>query len=352
MKREEKHDLLKYVGDLYSLFGMKQYTLADGRARGMRAIDLKNGKGIEMTVLPDRAMDIPYLSFHGISMHFTSKTGLVSPEYYVEDGARGFLKNFDAGLLTTCGITYSGAACEYKGRKLGLHGPLPNTPAENVNKWVDYEKDDVVLKLSGTMREACVFEENMQLHREMTLLTERNMLRIHDTVENCGFEEQPVMLVYHINFGYPMLDPCCRVYFNTTDVSPRTDYAKTGLDKYDVMEEPVVGQDEMCFIHTASGVKNRFAMLHNPKLGYAAVVHYDGDQCSSLCEWKCMRAGEYVLGLEPNTSMLQTRENGEKDGNLIKLKGGETYDVDVWVEFLDDQAEIQNYIDRSTNVGR
>lgn len=343
MKKADKHELLKYVGDLSALLGMKEYTLQDGRARGMRAVDIKNGKGLELTVLRDRAMDIPYLSFHGVNAGFVSKTGLVGPEYYVEDGVHGFLKNFTAGFLTSCGITYAGPPCEANGRTLGLHGPLSNIPAENFNKSMEYEGDDAVLRVSGSMRQACVFGENVYLHRVMTVETESNAIRIEDTVENCGFEPQPLMGIYHINMGYPMLDAGAMAYFSAPTVEPRTEFAALELSAHQKMIAPEAGRDEQCYFHSGS-TGNTFAMLHNPKLGYAMVIYYNAAQCPVLCEWKCMRAGEYALGLEPTVSGVQTQTQAREKGELRFVGPGETYRIDLRMEFLDDADLIARYI--------
>ena len=81
-----------------------EYT--SGSARGMRAIEVKNGSGLSFTVLPDRNMDISYASYKGIPLSFVSKVGEKSPVFYEESD---FLRNFTAGLITTCGITYCGA---------------------------------------------------------------------------------------------------------------------------------------------------------------------------------------------------------------------------------------------------
>ena len=128
MKKSEMQTLRQYVGDLDSIFGIKDYTYNDGPARGMRAFDVKNGKGLEMTLAADRGLDIPGLRYKGVNVSFAAKVGLRAPSLYTEDAGRGFLKQFNAGMLTTCGITYAGAACEDGGRKLGLHGNYDNTP--------------------------------------------------------------------------------------------------------------------------------------------------------------------------------------------------------------------------------
>ncbi|MDL2206830.1 aldose 1-epimerase family protein [Eubacteriales bacterium OttesenSCG-928-N13] len=348
MKRSGEHELRKYVGDLSALYGIKRYTMTDGRDNGVRAMDLDNGQGLTMTVLQERGLDIPFLRFKGVNVGFYSKTGISHPAYYQEDGARGFLKQFYAGLLTTCGVTYAGAACEDDGRKLGLHGPFSNTPAEMVNADIRYDGDDAVLHVQGQVREACVFEENMRLTRSIDLETEKNILHLTDTVENLGFADSPSMMVYHINFGYPMLDEGAKLYFSAKDVKARDEIAQQGLDAHDVMEKPTIERPEQCYFHTnEKDPEHAFAMLHNEKLGMAAIVHFDARELPLLCEWKCMRAGDYALGLEPTAAGVMGRAAVKQDGMLPIIKPGESKTYCIALEMTDDQAIIDQYIAKS-----
>ena len=343
MRRSEEFELRKKCGDLSALCGIKDYVFNDGPARGVRAFDLKNGRGIEMTVLADRGMDIPFLSFKGHNIGLTSKVGVRSPYLFQENGALGFLRQFYAGMLTTCGLTYAGAAGEDGGRELGLHGPFDNIPAAKVSAWQDYEGDDKVLRVAGEIREADLFGPNMVMHRHLTLDTEKNELHIHDIVENQGYSTSPLMLIYHINFGYPMLDAGARTYFSTTEVTPRTDFAEEGMHNYDVMEEPGIERDEQCYYHTGHGEGEAFAMIHNEKLGIAAMVRYDKAVFPLLCEWKCMRAGDYALGLEPTTSGVVNRAEARENGMLTYLAPGETREFNVTIELTDDPARIDAF---------
>lgn len=343
MKKSQEFELRKYCGDLNALCGIKDYTYNDGPARGVRAIDLKNGKGIEMTVLADRGLDIPYLSYKGINIGLLNKAGLRSPHLYQEDGASGFLRQFYGGLLTTCGLSYAGAAGEDNGRKLGLHGPYNNIPAGKVCASAQYDGDDKVLVVSGEVRESEVFGEDLLMKRTMTLDTERNELHIKDIVENQAFLTAPLMLVYHINFGYPILDDGAKIYTTATKITPRTDFAEAGMHNYDVMEAPEVGRDEQCYYHTEPAEGDAFAMLHNEKLGIAAIVHYDKTVFPLLCEWKCMRAGDYALGLEPTTSGVVNRSEARANGLLTYIEPGETREFNVTLEFTDDPSVIEAY---------
>lgn len=348
MKKSQEPGLRQRVGDLSALCGMKEYTLSDGPVHGMRAFDLRNGQGIDMTVLPDRGMDLSSLYFKGQNMGFLSKTGIRSPYLYAEDGGRGFLRQFYGGLLTTCGLTYAGAAGMDEGRMLGLHGPASNLPASRVCAEMAYEGDDAILRLRGEVRESCVFEENMLLRRAVTLETERNVVRIDDIVENQGFRREPLMLVYHVNFGYPLLDEGARVYSSATEVAPRDVVAQEELAMFSHMEAPGIGRPEACFYHSGFVRDDAFAMVHNARLGMAAVVGFDAGALPLLCQWKCMRAGDYALGLEPTTSGVTNRSEARANGLLTYLEPGESRAFALTLAFLDDPQAIEAYRARAT----
>ncbi len=343
MKKSQEYELRKKCGDLNAVCGIKDYVFNDGPARGIRAFDLDNGRGVRMTVLADRGLDVPFLSFKGHNVGVAGKVGVRSPYLFCEEGGIGFLRQFNAGLLTTAGLSYAGAPAEDGGRVLGLHGIIDNTPADKVGAWVDYDGDDRVLKVRGEVREADMFGPNLVLKRLLTLDTEQNVLHIHDAVENQGYTTQPLMLLYHINFGWPLLDEGARAYFSAAQVEARTPFAQEGIDRYDVMEDAGMGRDEQCYFHTDAEPKDSFAMIHNEQLGIAAVVRYDEKDLPILCEWKCMRAGEYALGLEPTTCGVLSRAETREKGLLKTIEPGERRVFDVTIELIDDPARIDEY---------
>ena len=63
MKRSQEHELRKKCNNIDALCGFKDYIYNDGPSRGLRAFDLKNGRNLEMTLLADRGLDIPSLSY-------------------------------------------------------------------------------------------------------------------------------------------------------------------------------------------------------------------------------------------------------------------------------------------------
>ncbi|MEG0144880.1 MAG: aldose 1-epimerase family protein [Clostridia bacterium] len=343
MKKSELFEMRKRVGNLNALYGVTDYVLNDGAAKGVRVFHLRNGKGLDMTIAADRGLDIPFLSYKGVNMGFAAKTGMRAPGLYQEEGVRGFLKQFNAGQLTSCGITYAGAPCVDEGRTLGLHGPYSNTPAAEVSARTEFVGDEAVIRVSGSVREACVFEENMLLSRQITVSTERDEVEVVDTVENQGFATQPVMMVYHINFGYPMLDEGTRVYTNAASVAPRDAWAKDGPGVYGVMDAPEVGRGEQCYFHTAFEGDTAFAMVHNEKLGLAAIITFDKGAFPLLCEWKCMMAGDYALGLEPTVAGVMGRAYAREHGMMPTLEAGKQLKFAFKLTYTDDAQLIARY---------
>lgn len=48
-----------YIGHPSQLSGVEEYRLIGGKGDGMRLLQVRNGLGLEFTVSPDRAADIP-----------------------------------------------------------------------------------------------------------------------------------------------------------------------------------------------------------------------------------------------------------------------------------------------------
>lgn len=345
MKTGELYELRKKVGNLETVIGAEDYTLNDGSGKGVRAFRVRNGKNLEVIVAADRGLDIPFVTYKGKNMGFSSKTGLRNPSLYVEDETRGFLKQFFAGMVTSCGVTYAGLPCEDEGRKLGLHGPYNNLPAGYVSAQKETAGDEIVIRIRGEVREACVFEENMVVYRTITIYSERDEIEVCDTIENQGFMESPVMMMYHINFGYPMLDEGAKVYTDSTRMIPRDDWAENGPGVWNVMDAPEIGRGEQCYFH--HDMVEGMAMIHNEKLGMAGIITFDKNAFSTLCEWKCMMAGDYALGLEPLVSHVQGRAYAKQNGILKTLKPGEKMDLRFKITYTDDPDEIKESISKS-----
>ncbi|MCL2812925.1 MAG: aldose 1-epimerase family protein [Clostridia bacterium] len=326
-----KRELLECIGDLSAVADARASTLLDGSGRGMRIVDVRAGSGFSFTVLPDRGLDIAHCEYQGVPLAFVSKTGLVSP-YLYEHGGTGFLRSFTGGLLTTCGYTHMGAAGMDEGETLGLHGRATALLADDLCVRKEWQGDDYLLEVSGTLRQSAFFAEHITLGRKITVKAGEQKLLIEDTYENNGFNTQPFMLLYHINFGYPIVSPDSVLITSGADVIPRDDDAASGLDQHARFEPPTHNYREQVFYHHMHKTQDgkAWACILNKKMDLGAYVRYDTTELPYLIQWKQMGQGDYVCGLEPGNTYPEGRAAARERGQLRYIEPGET--KRLWLE--------------------
>jgi hypothetical protein len=350
-KNFNKRELLKYVGDLSQVFGIKEYTLSGGKSQGVKAFDFRNGAGLEFTVLADRCLDIAGLTFKGTNCSYLSKTGIVAPEFYNEDGA-GFLRSFNGGFLTTCGLRNVGSPCEDEGESFGVHGRISNTPAEEVCARVEWSEGLPVLTITGRMREARLFGENLVLERKITCRYGENKISIQNTIENYGFRKEPLMLLFHFNMGYPLLDENARFVAPTQKLIPRDTEAQKGVESSTRFHAPTPGYAEQVFYHELkSGSEgNTSVALVNDALEVGVAIHFSRKQLSRFTQWKQMGEGEYVLGMEPCNCEVGGRADARQNDTLEYLEPGEIKRFDLDIEIVDGMNNIDTLTKEINNI--
>ncbi|MDR3261836.1 MAG: aldose 1-epimerase family protein [Tannerella sp.] len=334
-----KREILRHVGDAGQLFGIKQYTLTGGRANGVRALDVKNGTGLDFTVLPDRCLDIAGLSFKGTNCGYASNTGIVAPEYY-EKEADGFLRNFFSGFLTTCGLRNVGPPCRDRDEWFSQHGRIANIAAEEVctsTEWID---NVPVMTIRGKMREACFFGEYLLLSRKISCRYGENRIVIRNTVENAGFRKEALMLLFHFNIGYPLLDENAYLVIPAGETAPRDPEAETATCRS--CQKPTPAYREQVFYHrlNADEEGHTGVAFINRELGMAVALRFNTNQFFNFTQWKQMGEGAYVMGLEPCNCYVGGRTDPRNAGLLDCLEPGETRNFDITVDLLQGDDEI------------
>ena len=344
-KNLKKREMLRYVGDVSQLLGIKEYILVDGKSKGVRAYDVKNGSGLEFTILADRCLDIAGLSFKGINCSYIAKAGMVAPEYYDENGI-GFLRNYLAGFLTTCGMRNVGSPCEENGEYFPLHGRLANTPGEQVcasTEWVD---DVPVFTISGQMRDARLFGENLVLSRKIVSKYGENKITLQNAVENLGFKREALMLLFHFNMGYPLLDENSILITPTAMLDPRDQEAIDGAAVSSECQPPTADYAEQVFYHdlNADNEGNTCVALINKKLEIGVAIHFSKNQLFNFAQWKQMGEGDYVMGMEPCNCYVGGRVDPRNADVKEYLEPGEIRSFNLTIELLSGMEEINAMI--------
>lgn len=276
---------VKKIGNMNQIAGIRHYEFCDGKAKGVEAAEIHTGSGLVFTVLPGRGMDIAWTEYKGTPINYMSKTGVVSPAYY-ESAGMEWLHSFFAGTLTTCGLLNAGGPEKVMhpviGERIyGLHGRISNSAAEQVSVFEDWVDGEYVMKVSGRMQEATLHGEQLSLRREITAKYGANEFKLHDVITNHAEVPQDVMVLYHINFGYPLLDADTRIIAPTGTVTPTSDAAAAEVKDVYTMTEPLQDRPEWGYAYDFDADKDgmvRIAIV-NDRLDFGVYRDDRLDSC-------------------------------------------------------------------------
>ena len=198
---------------------VRKRRLRGGRRDGVDLIEVNNG-GLAFSVVPTRGMNIWNGTYKGQRLGWTSPVadGPVNPAFVnlAANGGLGWLAGFDE-LLARCGLANNGAPFEVKARKddgsesnttFGLHGKIANTPASYVAVHVGDEPPHEIV-IEGHVEETSLFGPQVRMITRIKTTPRSNHLVVHDEFVN--LKDQPVecQILYHWNFGPPILEEGC-----------------------------------------------------------------------------------------------------------------------------------------------
>lgn len=332
MNLDQKY-LHERIGSMQQLAFVRRAVLEDGKGRNMRVVEISNGSGLRFSVYPDRGMDIGEASFKGIPLAWMTPNGPVAPAFYEAEGLN-WLRSWSGGLLTGCGLMNVGGPNRAGGENHGLHGRLSHTPAGQVNSSARWNSDGVYeLKIEGDIRVSRVFGKNLLMTRTIRTAMGDNAIEIEDTVTNEGFRKTPFMLLYHMNFGYPLVNDSSFLEAVEHKVTPQNAIAAAGFREWRFAEAPTEDFAEQVFYHEIPADENGMASISmiNKEEKLKLTVSYRTAELPYLVQWKMMGQGEYVMGLEPANCFPEGQENFEKRGLLKLLAPGESVSTKVRV---------------------
>ncbi|HWP21937.1 MAG TPA: aldose 1-epimerase family protein [Candidatus Cryosericum sp.] len=307
-----------YIGHDSQICGVEEHRLVGGKGDGMRLLEVRNGRGLAFTVSADRCADISRLTFNGVNCGYFAPCGYVAPAYYEREGA-GFLNGFTAGFLTTCGLATVGAPGKDGDELLPLHGTISNTPCETIS-W-RRQGEDIVIE--AVVADARLFGRKLKLRREIRCSTVSNLLTLTDEIENESDEESPLMVLYHINIGYPLLSETAVLSIPSNRVLPRDARSKEGLENWSALQPPTPGFTEQCYYHSFPDERG-YASIWNPAVSCGLEIQFDARSLDHLTHWKQMGVRDYVIGLEPGNCGPEGRVKVRQNGELKTLLPGKT----------------------------
>ena len=203
-----------------------------------------------------------------------------------------------------------------------------------------------MLWAEGEIRQAAVFGEHLRLHRRIESEIGSNEIRLHDTIQNYGFDRSPHMLLYHIDLGWPLLDEGTRLVAPIARTLWYSPVVPEQRSSYRVMAAPTAGLHEQAYEHQLvadSDGKMRIAVV-NERLNFGVTVEWFAKEFPCFVEWLHLREGAYVIGVEPSTHHVQGDKAAREDGSMIWLEHGESRSYRTVIKVLDGPDAIQQAV--------
>ena len=344
--------LRRRTGDLASVAGIRSVVLDNGVERGVRAIDVRTTSGLELEVLVDRALDLGGLRLRGAPIGWRSGTGYRHPglHEHSDEGGLSWLRAID-GLLVSGGLdhtlfgdTVDAARYNYPPKQSvshGLHGRLTAIPARLLEARELQEGDRRILRVRGEVIQAAIFGEHLRLTRQIDVDFDGREIRMHDVVDNLGFESTPHMFLYHLNFGWPLIDEGTEFLAPIRSLIWASDSTTQQGVSYRTMPEPIHGFVEQVYEHeliVGADGRHRVALLRaDGELGVE--VSWEASGMPYFFEWLNLREGQYAVGLEPSTHHVAGDAAARESGAMIWLEHGDSREYHTTIRVLEGVGE-------------
>lgn len=334
------------------LGGIETSVIDNGAGRGTRMAWINTGTGLRFKVVIDRAMDIADAFYNQHSLTWLSHAGITSPQPFSHRGT-DWLRTFGGGLLTTCGLSHVGGPETDEFGERGVHGLISNIPAE-IESIIqpDPFSGKLEMSITGVVKETKIFGPSLELRRTISATLGQATIRIHDEVINRANTPAPHMILYHFNFGWPLVDERTDMLWKGTWYSMEGDKAERifkegnefkkcqdSLSQHSGTGEAVVAIDV-----TADHSGKCTCGLFNEKLGLAIAMRFNKKQLPWLTNWQHWGKDEYVTGLEPGTNPPIGQAKARKENQLIFLEPGEKRSYDVELDVLEDEPAIKTLL--------
>ncbi|MCA9041536.1 MAG: aldose 1-epimerase family protein [Planctomycetaceae bacterium] len=321
-------------------------TLKGGRSAGVELIEIDNGH-LKISLLPTRGMGILKVKAGETDFSWSSPVKQpVNPAFVnlQERDGLGWLSGFNE-MMCRCGLMWHGAP--EKDPKTGefrtLHGRIANLPAHYVD--VETSNDaEGLLKVTGLVDEAMLFWPALQLKSTLSTTPGSSTFTVEDTIINNGGTAQQFEILYHTNFGVPLLEEGARLVMTYDEVSPRDDWASEDMSRWTEYIAPEPGRPEQCYFVKpgADSEGQARALLRNRQGTLAAGLEWSVKELPWFTQWKNEQsvADGYCTGLEPGTSFPNPHSYEREQGRLITLEPGESCKISLKFSFYTNAEQV------------
>ena len=155
-------------------------------------------------------------------------------------------------------------------------------------------------------------------------------MTVSDELTNLSHADEEYALLYHCNFGYPLVSERAHVELpEDRKTTPRTPFAATGIGRETTFDAPAPGEEERVFFH--ENMEHTAALVNESE--HIRMNLSWSDSLPILAHWRSMASGDYVCGLEPTNCYIMGRRFERENGTLPVLAPFETVKTEVKFHF-------------------
>ena len=162
-----------------------------------------------------------------------------------------------------------------------------------------------------------------------------------------------MMILYHINIGFPVVDDGSTLVSTSRLHVPRDDEAKGEAERFYQFHRPMSGYKEKVYFHDMLADAEGYAhsAIVNEELlgGMAVYVKYRRAELPRFVEGKMMGEGTYVVGMEPANGLVVGRDEERKWGTLQYLEPQDTKEFHIEIAVLAGE-EVGGFREKIENI--
>ena len=336
-------------------WALHKYALHGGKQEGVDLIVVNSGK-VRITVCPTRGMGVISVTSGDVRLGWDSPVKeIVNPRNInlPMRGGLGWLEGFNEWLVR-CGLESAGHPGTDKfinnvgdeaTMDLTLHGRIENIPASEVEVAVE-KQSPYRIHIRGRVNERAFYGPKLELVTDLVTTPGSATFAVDDTIINHGDNDQEFEIIYHTNYGPPLLEGGSTALIAAQRVVPFNANAAKGLNSYTTYVAPTAGFIEQvyCIYPQPDSAGHAAAMLINQKKDRAIKLSWSVEELPFFTLWKnttSLNEG-YVTGLEPGTNFAYNRRIEREAGRVQKLKANASHHSRVEFTVLSTPEQVRD----------
>ena len=168
---------------------------------------------------------------------------------------------------------------------------------------------------------------------------DEKVIKFHDIITNFEAEDEPFQMLYHFNFGYPLLQADSCVETSKSVITPMNPMSTDPVH----MMNPVDGRGEELYFNTGLGDR-ACGVIYNEALELGAYIAWDTKNLPGFLEWKNMKSHDYVLAIEPSNTCGLNRDDARREGKIAVLPAYSSVENHLELGILDGLTEIREFV--------